>query len=96
MSQYDNTGRGALFKNDQKASDKHPDYKGQANVDGVDCWVDAWIKTAESGRKYMSLSIKPKDLRQAAPAAKPAPKRNAYAEAKGRPQRDMDDDGPPF
>lgn len=61
---YDNTNRGALFKNDKKESDKHPDYKGNLDVDGVDHWIDAWVKTAESGRKYMSISIKKKDAKK--------------------------------
>lgn len=61
---YDNTNRGALFKNDKKESDKHPDYKGNLDVDGVDHWIDAWVKTAESGRKYMSISIKKKEAKK--------------------------------
>ncbi|MCM5682937.1 hypothetical protein M8A51_25725 [Schlegelella sp. S2-27] len=59
--QYDDTNRGALFKEQDKQSDKHPDYKGSINVDGTDYWLSAWIKEAESGRKYMSLSVQPKD-----------------------------------
>lgn len=69
MSDYDNTNSGALFKNDKKESDTHPDYKGTVNVAGVEYWQSAWIKTSKDGKKYMSQSFKPKD---AAPA-KPAP-----------------------
>lgn len=61
---YDDTNRGALFKNDDKQSDKHPDYKGKINVGGVDYWLSAWLKEAESGRKYMSLSVQPKEQQQ--------------------------------
>ena len=57
---YDNTNRGVLFKNDRKTSDKHPDYKGNANLDGRDYWVSAWIKTGAKG-KFMSLSYEAKD-----------------------------------
>lgn len=60
MSEYDNTNRGALFKNDKKETDNHPDYKGSLNVVGIDYWISAWIKQGRSG-KYMSLSVKPKD-----------------------------------
>lgn len=59
--QYDDTNRGALFKEQDKQSDKHPDYKGSINVDGKDYWLSAWIKEAQSGRKYMSLSVEPKE-----------------------------------
>jgi uncharacterized protein (DUF736 family) len=66
--QYDNTNRGVLFKNEQKKTDKHPDYSGNLNVDGVEFFLDAWIKEAESGRKFMSLSVKLKERQgQSAP-----------------------------
>lgn len=60
MTEYDNTNRGALFKNDRKESDNHPDYKGSVNVGGVEYWLSAWIKDGRNG-KFMSLSVKPKD-----------------------------------
>lgn len=63
---YDNTNRGALFKNEKKA-ENHPDYKGSINVGGVDFWLSAWIKRTEE-KTYMSLSVQPKE-------AKPAPKK---------------------
>ena len=36
MTQYDNTNRGALFKVDNKESDRHPDYTGTVNIEGQD------------------------------------------------------------
>lgn len=60
--QYDNSNRGAIFKNDNKQQDNHPDYKGSLNVGGVDLWVSGWLKTSkENGKKFLSLSVKPKD-----------------------------------
>ena len=41
-----NNLRSVLFKNDRKESDSHPDYKGSAEVEGVEYWLAAWIKTA--------------------------------------------------
>lgn len=67
MSNYDNTNRGALFKNNERASDNHPDYRGRINVDGVEYWLSAWLRTSKAGDKYMSLSVQPKDTAQAAP-----------------------------
>lgn len=90
MSQYDNTNRGVLFKNEgDKKRERGPDYSGSLNVDGVEFFLDAWIKEAQSGRKFMSLSVKLKERQPAAPA--PAPRPNAYAQAKGRPQPAADD-----
>jgi uncharacterized protein (DUF736 family) len=60
--QYDNTNRGAIFKNDDKQQDNHPDYKGSINVNGVDMWVSGWLKTSDkTGKKFMSLSVKVKE-----------------------------------
>lgn len=64
---------GSLFKNEDKQSDNHPDYKGDCIIDGQSMWVSAWIKTAQSGRKYMSLAFKPKQ----APQAQQEPPRQA-------------------
>jgi len=69
MSDYDDTNRGALFKNIKKESDKHPDYKGSLNVDGQEFWLSSWLKVSKSGEKYMSVSVTPKEQQ----AAKPKP-----------------------
>jgi hypothetical protein len=57
---YD-SGQGALFKNTGKKSDQHPDYRGEANIDGQLHRLSVWIRTAKSGTKYMSLAIQPKE-----------------------------------
>jgi hypothetical protein len=64
---YDNTNRWTLNKNDRKEKDTHPDYKGSINVDGVDYWLDGWIKDGANG-KFISGSIKPKDAAKQMPA----------------------------
>lgn len=62
--EYDNNMRGVLFKNKDKDSDKHADYRGHCEIDGKQFWLDAWIKTPKAGGdKFMSLSIKPKMAR---------------------------------
>jgi hypothetical protein len=60
--EYDNTNRGALFRNDDKDpnDDKDRDYAGTLDVEGTEFWLSGWIRTAKSGRKYLSLSVKPK------------------------------------
>ena len=65
---YNMTGR--LFKNDRKRPDKQDaDYRGDAQIDGREYWINAWIKDGERG-KWMSLSLRPKDEKpaQSAPA----------------------------
>ena len=61
MADYDRTNTGALFKNDRKESERHPDYTGSINVGGTDYWLSAWLKTDRNGKRFMSLSVKPKD-----------------------------------
>jgi hypothetical protein len=57
---YDNTNRWTLNRNDRKEKETHPDYKGSLNIDGVDYWLDGWIKDGANG-KFISGSLKPKD-----------------------------------
>lgn len=61
MSEYDNTNRGVLFKNDQNGNPKRPQYRGSLNVGGTDYNISAWIKESrKDGSKFMSLSVEPK------------------------------------
>lgn len=52
---------GALFRNDKKETDKHPDYTGSAMIDGSEYFLSAWLNESKHGVKYMSLSFKDKD-----------------------------------
>jgi len=67
MSDFDNTNSGALHKNDRKSTPTQPDYKGDAAPVCVHCgakqdfWLSAWIKTARSGKKWMSIAFQAKD-----------------------------------
>lgn len=58
---FDNTNRGALFKNDRREKDTDAEYRGTVNIDGRDFWLNAWIKEAKAGNKFMSLSVRPKE-----------------------------------
>ena len=50
-------GTGQLNKNSYKTIDNHPDYRGDAVVDGKPKELSAWVKTNVKGEKYLSLSI---------------------------------------
>jgi hypothetical protein len=58
---YDNNMSGALFGNDQKQSDKEPDYKGSAEVDGVQYWISGWVNKSKDGKKYLKIKFTAKD-----------------------------------
>lgn len=76
MSEYDNSNRGAIWNNDQKKTDRHPDYSGSINVDGKEYWLSGWKKKpGQSDRApLMSFSVRPKDYNDPQPTqtAKPA------------------------
>lgn len=75
MSNYSNTNRGSIWKNDRKEKDTHPDFKGSLNVDGVEYWVSAWKRKpdANPNAPALSFSVQPKDTQNASnPAAQKA------------------------
>jgi hypothetical protein len=47
---YDNTNTGILFRNDRRENEKQPEFTGTINVDGVEFWLSAWVKTSKEGR----------------------------------------------
>ncbi len=63
-----NEGQGTLFRNTKKEEgSKQPDYRGEVKLDGTLMEVAGWIKEGKNG-KWVSLSIKPKENRNAEPA----------------------------
>jgi uncharacterized protein (DUF736 family) len=62
MSDYDNSLSGALFKNDKGDNPKRPDYKGfYTDAEGREFWVSSWLKESKDGKKFLSLSMQPKE-----------------------------------
>jgi hypothetical protein len=53
-------GTGALFKNDKREKDTHPNYRGDCTIHGRKFWVSAWIKDGKNG-KFMSLAFREAD-----------------------------------
>jgi hypothetical protein len=71
-TQYDDTNRFALFKNDKGDNPKRPDYTGKINVGGTEYRMSAWIREGQKG-KFMSGSIDPIEQQQSRPAPTPDP-----------------------
>lgn len=71
--QYDNNNKGAIWKNDRKEKETHPDFKGSATIDGVEYWVSAWRRgeDASPNSPALKFSVTPKD-QMSAPQAAPA------------------------
>lgn len=89
MSNYEQKDNsGAMFVNDKKESETHPDRKGSAMIGGVEYWVNGWINESKSGTKYMSLKFSPKDEVQS--------KGVQQAKAAVQQSQDFGDDDIPF
>ncbi len=73
MSDYDNTNRGSIWKNDKQETERHPDFTGSLDVEGVEYWVSAWKRKPDANPKApaLSFSIRAKEQQPAAPAAAP-------------------------
>lgn len=92
--QYDNTNRGALFDNERKEKDTHPDYSGNLNVDGKEYWVSGWEKLDNNGDfKLISLSVKPKESQQDSQRTQASSRRPHAARSNAR--RPIDQGGEP-
>lgn len=86
--QYDNTNTGMLKRNPNRETEKHPEFTGSINIEGVEYWLAAWVNTAKegskiAGQKYFHLKVSPKD---APPKAKKPAEAPSYD--------DLDDDIP--
>ena len=85
MSNYNNDGRGALFKNENKDPDSNqPDYSGHitplpcpvCNTQGSKNRLAAWIETSKDGTKtYMGLQ---ESVFQEKKSPAPEQKQDAY------------------
>lgn len=63
---YDNTNSGLMYRSDNRKSDKHPEFTGSINVDGVEYWLSAWVNEGKpggklEGKKYFSIKLNPKE-----------------------------------
>ena len=82
---YDNSG--AIFVNDRKEKDSHPDRSGQAMIDGREYWVSGWLKKDRNGNPFLSLAFKLKGEKQPQPTT-------SKMQPLGRGRDDMDDEVP--
>ena len=89
MTEHDNNNRGALWNNDRKQSDTHPDLSGSITIEGKEYWVSGWKKKpGQSDRApIVSLSVRPKDYKSSQPA-------QPTGQAQGQQASNIDDEIP--
>lgn len=63
---------GGCWFNQERKSEKHPQYSGTINVEGVEYFIDTWVKDSNrnEGEKFLSFSVKRKEKQENA-AQKP-------------------------
>lgn len=90
MTDYDNTNRGSIWKNDKMRPDKQdPDFTGSLNVGGAEYWVSAWKRKPDASAKAPALSF---TVKRKEKDAKPAS--NAPTRARGASNDEFADDVP--
>lgn len=87
MAQQQQKGGGALFNNEFAKTDKHPKYRGVLRLDIatvekliadtpqsetlIEMELAGWLNENKDGKRYISLTCKPKEERQAQQQAPP-------------------------
>lgn len=94
MSEYDNTNRGSLWKNDKMRPDKQdPEFTGTVNVGGAEYWVSAWKRKPDAKPTAPALTFtvkrKEKGAKSPDPISTGKPGMSGYAS-----KQDMNDDIP--
>lgn len=59
----------SIFKNEDKKSEKSPDYSGNIEINGEKFRVALWVKQAKNGKAYLGGLVSD-DAPKAAPAKK--------------------------
>lgn len=52
-----NRNTGTFFYNDKKENNKHPDFKGHLNVEGIIFDIGIWKKIGKQGKEYFFISL---------------------------------------
>jgi hypothetical protein len=79
MAEYDNTNTGIISKNERKTADTHADISGSINIDGIEYWLDGYLRERKdgSGKKFYSLKARPKHAKPVTAAGQ------SYGQASG-------------
>ena len=67
-----NKNSGALFRNDKRETEKHPEYTGKITIEGVEYYLSAWVNEMRNGQKYFAIKATPKAATALATTTAPA------------------------
>lgn len=58
-NKFDNNMRGAIFNNDKKSADTHPDMTGKVEIDGKEYLVSAWWKKSQKVKgEFLTFNLR--------------------------------------
>ncbi len=95
MSFQQKPNSGALFPNDKKEKETHPDMRGDFNIDGVNYWINAWKKSGSRG-EFISFAVEKKKAPDMASKVDSKPVQQKPHRAPPPPVDDFTDDPLPF
>ena len=90
--EFDNTNRAAVWRNDKKTTDKHPDLTGSINVEGVDYWLSGWVKGPDASAKAPAIKFAITKKEQQVQQRPQSPPQESYAEEGPKPMSEFVDD----
>lgn len=67
MTEYDNTNRGSIWKNEnQRPGKQDADFTGSINIEGREFWLNGWRRKEGAGPRSpaMTFTVRPKDGKQ--------------------------------
>jgi len=74
MAYEQKPGQGSLWNNDKKQKDTAPDLTGTVILpDGTEAFIDGWYKTTQTGKEFISISIKAKNKQRSTEEPQRAP-----------------------
>ena len=65
MADFDETNKGIIFLEEDKKTEKSPDYTGKVNVEGAEFRVAGWKRVSKNGKPFISLAVSdPEEYKQ--------------------------------
>ena len=93
--QYDNANTGVLFVNDRKTTDRHPDFKGNAEIKvrgkTFYFWASGWVNET-NGKERINIRFEEKDYQPVDGEEKTGKATSIMNKAKTEPESRVQDD----
>jgi hypothetical protein len=65
--QFDNTNRWKLGRNHKPKDERSPEFKGSINIDGVEYWLNGWVREGNGEKFFAGTVAKKEEQKQSRP-----------------------------